>query len=531
MNYADQQMNLGMSYGGNVAHSPFVLVQAAPYNPHHTPFPAHHQFHTLTPTTAHTVHARPPQLLAVHPAASFHAQLAAPPPPQQPPHPFALARPLAPEGREITLSSLRKVVREELKKIVPTIATQTIIREEARQQHQQHQQHHHAAPPRPHAAPMEMQGGTSSSPAPAPAPSAPAPADSRMTTPTRIQDLGSEPDLIGSVCRHVAGGDKRLGNFVGLDGRLCGAWARSDGEDRAACEHTFKHGNTDALDRQQAVACMNTLFTLGGLSDHSDAETGFDSVSEMLSCVTPTEPCALDKMVNVNCRAFFASPMLLSRNENYETCVDAETEASFRRRERVAREETPVREVVRLLDTQDPDDVDSAVTQIMSVCEWDKAAPTDRDALNRMLSIYMKESPASVRRICNEGNMNCDRLERKEDICSAIQKNVGTSSYLSKIYDYYAQGEMTGLRSVRLSDADRFPAPFGKIFDEILLACRVNTPDRQTAVTQTNVMHSLIRTPNDDTNRRICSRIEGTDSVLPQMTREMAHTISTMAGV
>lgn len=470
------------------------------------------QFQVSPSTMAPVVMMAAPSSMMMMAAPS--SMMAAPQPPtSHSPHPFALARPLAPEGREISLSSLRKVVREELKKIVPP--SQTIIREIV-----------HAP-----AAPSFAQQPTPPTP-PAPlAPPPPATAAADFTIPTRIQDLGGEADLIGSVCHHVAGGDERLGNFVGLDERLCGAWGRMDAKDRAACEHTFKHGNSEGLDREQATTCLNTLFEMGGLADHGDAHTGFDSVAEMLSCVTATEPCALDKMVNVNCRAFFASPMLLSRNENYETCVTAETEATVKRRERIAKEENPVREIVKLLETPDPDDIDSAVTQIMNVCEWDKATPPDRDALNRMLTTYMKESPASVRRICNEGNLNCERIERKEDICSAIQKNVGTTAYLSKIYDYYAQGEMTGLRSVRLTDADRFPAPFGKIFDEILLACRINTPDRQTAVTQTNVMHSLIRTPNDDTNRRICSRIEGSDSVLPQMTRDMAHTISTMAGV
>lgn len=358
-----------------------------------------------------------------------------------------------------------------------------------------------------------------------------------MAVPTRMADLADATDLISAVCDLGGGGlggggetttRNMLGEFVGMDDRLCGAYSRMSADVKDACQHTFKHANSDELDTEKATVCMNALFEMGDLAEGSN-KLSFDSVSEMLQCVTATEPCALDKSVNLNCRAFFAPPMLLSRNENYETCVTAETEAERRRKERIAKEENPVREIVKLLETTEPEGVDSAVTQIMNVCSWDKASPQDRDALNRMLSIFMRESPATVRRICNSGNLGCERMERKEDICSAIQKSIGTNAYLSKIYDYYAQGEMTGLRSVRLTDADRFPAPYDKIFDEVLLACRLNTPDKQTANTQTNVMHALIRTPNDVSNRNLCARLEGSDSVLPQMTREMAQTISTMA--
>ena len=309
--------------------------------------------------------------------------------------------------------------------------------------------------------------------------------------------LSSSPDVISAVCavRDPADGSYALARQVGLPAEVCDAWAGMSEMERDSCVHTFRYANTDDLSMQMASMCAAKL---------SDALRTTDR--ELMQCVR-----AEGGLPEGACTTQLRSALILADNE---PIAEAVKRAQARAAQRSTGDSEAVRQIRAISEKATPQQSD--VFDLVALCRWDRGGARDARASELLTEAFLA-LPAAERRLCNEGNADCEALRSTQDMCHSIQHKMGSNAFVAKVDDFYGRGGFTDAAQLLKNSAELYPEPYGSTFSEILIACESDK-------TQADVARALLSTDRSAVvrHREICRRIDEGVSALPRMTGEMA---------
>jgi hypothetical protein len=331
------------------------------------------------------------------------------------------------------------------------------------------------------------------------APARAAPAQAAPPPPPLVSasPLSSSPDVISAVCavRDPSDGSYALARQVGLPAEVCDAWAGMGEMERDACVHTFRYSNTGELSMQMASMCAASLSEALGTTDR-----------ELMQCLR-----AEGGLPEGACTTQLRSALVLADNAPIG-------EAVKRAQARMAQKSTGDREALRQIRaiSEKATPQQSDVYDMVALCRWDRGGSRDARA-NELLTEAFLALPAAERRLCNEGNADCEALNSVQDMCHSIQHKMGSNAFVAKVDEFYGRGGFTDAAQLLKGSMELYPEPYGSTFSEILIACESDKA-------QADVARALLSTDRGDVvrHRELCRRIDEGVSALPRMTGEMA---------
>lgn len=304
-------------------------------------------------------------------------------------------------------------------------------------------------------------------------------------------------DVVSAVCavRDPSDGSYALARQVGLPAEVCDAWAGMSEMERDACVHTFRYSNTGELSMQMASMCAASLSEALGTTDR-----------ELMQCVR-----AEGGLPEGACTTQLRSALVLADNA---PIAEAVKRAQARSAQRSTGDREALRQIRAISEKATPQQSD--VYDMAALCRWDRGGARDARA-NELLTEAFLALPAAERRLCNEGNADCEALTSVQDMCHSIQHKMGSNAFVAKVDDFYGRGGFTDAAQLLKGSMELYPEPYGSTFSEILIACESDK-------TQADVARALLSTDRGAVvrHRELCRRIDEGVSALPRMTGEMA---------